>query len=194
MRRASPSGRSSATLCLSVSLLPPHFTPATRIRRICAGFVNFISGGLALAVGNAVASQTFQPGQVDTRSRLWALGFIGALCLICVFKKKSLGSLVCLLEIRQQNGEAPTFRQMLLRSAPVFLLAVFWCFPIELLPTWVAFAWAPVLTALIFATVVSGSWGLVTGASLLDRFSKTMVLQLRLPDDAKPGAFGARVT
>lgn len=175
-----------------MSSFPPHLIPATRGRRFCAGLLNVMSAGLATLLAGVVGAESLQWADLGVRSRLWAIGFLTALWLLCVVKKKSIGAMFCLLEIRQRDGTAPTLRQMVARSH--FLLAVLWCCPAADLPTEMAIFWALLLMTAILTALVSGMVGIVSGSSFLDRLSQTVVLQLNLPDQVKPRIFGRRIT
>lgn len=153
-----------------------------------------MSAGLATLLAGVVGTESLQRANLGMRSRLWAVGFLTALWLLCVLKKKSIGAMFCLLEIRQRDGTAPTLRQMIARSGPIFLLAVLWCFPAAALPTEMTILWVLLLMTAVLTALVSGMVGIVSGSSLLDRLSQTVVLQLNLPDQAKPRIFGRRIT
>lgn len=153
-----------------------------------------MSAGLATLLAGVVGAESLQRADLGVRGRLWAIGFLPALWLLCVLKKKSIGAMFCLLEIRQRDGTAPTLRQMVARSGPVFLLAILWCCPTADLPTEMTIFWALLLMTAILTAFVSGMVRIVSGSSLLDRLSQTVVLQLNLPDQAKPRIFGRRIT
>jgi len=133
------------------------------------------------------------PTRYSLMTRVYTLGLLTVLWLMCVLMKKSLGAMFCLLEIRRLDVGVPTLSQMVARSAPVYALSVLWVLPFGLLPVWGLAPWLLFLLLMIVAILVSGIVGIVTGSSLLDRFSKTVVLQLKLPDHAKPRIFGIRI-
>lgn len=101
--------------------------------------------------------------------------------------------MVCLLEIRQLNGAPPSFRQIFIRSAPVFILAVVWHFPTDVLPQWAIAGWTFVFLALVLANLVNGVLGVIKGVSLLDRLTQTVVLQVKVPPHAVPNVVGTRL-
>ena len=170
--------------------LPAHLVPATRPRRFAAGLINFMSFSCALMLGEAIVM--FQP-QLGLAREVWATSIMSIFWILYIVRGKSIGGAFCLLEIRTHEGHRSSRWQRLIRSTPGFSLPFAFVMPATGEPSA-----AGVLVVLLFFTlacaiVVSGIIGLVTGASLLDRLSKTVLLQLKLPDHAKPRVFGMRI-
>lgn len=177
-----------------MSSFPSYLIPVTRVRRFCAGLINFTSVSFVALVARVISAGSFQPAtKLSVSGRVWAMVLLTALWLLCVRNRKSVGALVCMLEIRARDGATPTARQMVTRSAPGFVLAALLFFPSEIFPAWMVYIWLLSLFILLFAVLLNGVVGVVSGASLLDRLSKTIVMQVNLLDHAKPRIFGIRI-
>lgn len=176
-----------------MAVLPPYLIPASRLRRFCAGLLNFMSAGFVGLLTGTIATGSIEPSHFGLEGRLWALGLLTVLWVIYIAKRKSVGAAFCLLEIRCMDGAIPGARQMVARSWPVVVCAVLWSFPAEVLPRWGVVLWLVTLLGFIVGVMLSGIVGIVSGSSLLDRLSKTMLLQLKLPEHAKPRVFGLRI-
>jgi len=176
-----------------MSSSPPFLVPVTRARRFSAGLLNFLSVGFAVSLSDLIVTGSLMPPGNVPSQRFWTMGFISALWLFCVVKKMSLGSLLCVLEIRSRTGDRPSLKQMLARSAPIYTSAVVMVFPIECLPRLLAIAWPLVFLLVALAVLANAVAAAITGLSFLDRLSKTVVLQVKLPDHMKPRLFGIRV-
>jgi hypothetical protein len=172
-----------------MSNLPSHLVPAIRARRIAAGVLNLLSLGLVSLLDDAVVGD---PRSVYPKSLL-LLGSLTILWLLCLLNRKSIGAVFCMLEIRGTDGARPTVKQMLLRSGPVYILAVALFFPSAGSALWLQPVKEVLGLSMLLALFTSGIIGLVTQSSMLDRLSNTVVLQLNLPDHAKPRVGGIRI-
>ena len=105
----------------------------------------------------------------------------------------SLGSLVCLLEIRAYDGSRPAIGRVLLRTIPIYALAVCTITPHGVLSAPLDLIRLSFLLILLFAAAVSACIAFFTNRSLLDRISKTEVLQLKLPHGEMPRVLGFRI-
>ena len=176
-----------------MSSLPAHLVPATRARRFFAGLLNFMSAGFLLLLASATADGPIVSGRYGVVERYYAVGLMTVLWLISLLNKKSLGAVFCVLEIRTPNGDRPTLKQMLVRSAPAYSLVVICVFPAPPLPVSWDLVRLLLFLVMLLAILANGLVGVITHSSLLDRISKTLVLQLQLPDHAKPRIAGVRI-
>ncbi len=125
--------------------------------------------------------------------RLCSIGLVTILWLISFLQKKSLGAAFCLLEVRKSDGGQPSSLQMLVRSGPIYALAVICMIPRETLPAWLDHISQLLSLVMLLGVIANGIIGIITHSSLLDRVSKTVVFQIDLPGHIKPRIFGIRI-
>ncbi len=167
--------------------------PARGIRRLGAGIFNTLVIGFLVEVAE-LATGTYPDHHTRSMAeRVCFLGLATGLWLLCLICRKSVGSTFCLLEVRARDGGSPSVLQMLVRSAPIYVLAPMGTVPWALLPPWLRLGLGGLYVAILVGVLMNGVVGFLTGASVLDRWSKTVLLQITLPDHAKPRLFGIRI-
>jgi hypothetical protein len=83
--------------------------------------------------------------------------------------------------------------QVFIRTVPFYATLVCSLVPAGMLPTSLDLLRLLALLTLLIVTIVSSGIALHTARSIFDRTSKTVVLQLKLPDAAMPRVLGFRI-
>jgi len=170
-----------------------HLIPARLPRRFFAGLLNVIAAGLVVVSASAIVDGCVASRGMSDGARLLAVGGFTALWLFSLFRRLSLGALFCLLEIRTLDGARPSVSQVLIRTAPFYVAMVNSLVPVGLLPVSLDLFRMLALLSLLIAMIVSSGIALFTERSIFDHISKTVVLQLKLPDEAMPRVLGFRI-
>ena len=170
-----------------------HLVPGSMARRFAAALLNLVFAGLVIVSASALVDGAVSPRNLSLAACAFAICGLTLLWLLSLFRRMSLGSMFCLLEIRSYQGARPTLGQFIVRSAPIFAIPITGIFPAGILPLSVEIVRMALLLLLLMAAAASAAVALFTGHSVFDRLSKTVVFQLRLSKEAMPRVFGFRI-
>jgi hypothetical protein len=166
-----------------------NLEPARPSWRFAAGIINLIAVGFMAMIAQQAATPLG-----ESRIRMLVLVGVTVFWLVCVLRKKSLGAVFCLLEVKRADSSVLSIPVYFLWTLPFYLFALVGYFPLSVLPDGVAMMQPILLLLLTTALVVDALFLLVTRRSLSDRWLKIAVLRLNLPDHLRPRILGIRIS
>lgn len=181
-----------ATVDAPPAIIPAHLEVASTFRRVAAGFVNFMVFGSLAGAAKSIATGT-EHTNPEVIEKAWLFGMVTAFWILCVIAKKSLGALICNLEVRDRDFRVLGFAQWIRRSLPYYVLAVSLCIPNGLVPAWIDLVRWSVSVLAVLAMCANGLDGVFNGRSFLDRWLGMTVVQFKMPDHMKTRIFSAKI-